>query len=106
MKTILLSCLMLVLSHCYGQNNSSAQQERMHPSPKKAAKGTYQFIYTENDSTSIFTDDLLVIIESLRDKEKVIYYDASPTVKVKILPLVEINRNGFRPVREWEVEKE
>ncbi len=96
-------CLITVL--CSAQNHATTQ-ERATPKPKKAEKGTYQFLAEANDTTSVFTDDILVVIESLRDQNKVVYYDASPYVRVKILPQVEINRPGFRPLKEWSTEKD
>ena len=41
------------------------------------------------------------LIESLREKNKVVYYDASSTVRVKILPGSEISRSDFHAVKEW-----
>ena len=104
-KGLLIFIFSCFTAFCFAQNANVAQ-ERIAPKPKKAEKGTYQFIADANDTTSVFTEDILVVIESLRDRNKVVYYDASPTVKVMILPQVDIDRPGFHPLPEWSKEKE
>ena len=88
----------------FGQGN--ALTETVPAKPKMADKGTYQFIVSAHDTTAIFTNDILVLIEALRDPLVVKYYDASPTVRVKIIPLSEIRKRDFRPIPEIVVIKE
>lgn len=102
MRSLLLILLFLALGYlCDAQSTNANTETISNPKPKKAARGTYQFIAAENDTTSVFTDDILIIIESLRDKNKIVYYDASPTVQVKILPGAMITARDFHPVKEW-----
>ena len=104
MRSLILILIFLAIGYlCDAQNAgvNNSQETISTPHRKKAAKGTYQFIASKNDSVRVFTDDILIVIESLRDKNKVVYYDASPTVKVKILPESEISRSDFHPVKEW-----
>lgn len=97
-------CLIVLSNICFGQG--SPLSETVPAKPKKADKGTYQFIVSAHDTTSIFTNDILVLIEALRDPLVVKYYDASPTVRVKIISLSEIRKRDFRPVPEIVVIKE
>lgn len=92
---------------CYAQPASTLNQEitSSMQSPK-AAKGTYQFIASLRDSNVVFTDDILIIIESLRAKNNIVYYEAAPGIKIKILPLSMIYGKDFRPLEEWIYSKE
>lgn len=101
----LLFIFSMASSVCIAQTTTTPI-ERTTPRPKKAERGTYQFIAEPEDSASVFTDDILVVIESLRDEKKIVYFDASPTVKVKILPRSDINQNGYKPLQEWLVKKD
>jgi hypothetical protein len=68
--------------------------------PVKAARGTYQFIYSRIDTTSLFTDDLLVTIEQQRDQQIVKFIRLNDHLVVKILPYVVINSPGFTGIPE------
>ena len=92
MKRTIVYGIVLVTFICCYLLSYSTDREKINTAPVKAKKGTYQFIVSDDDSTSVFTDDILVVIESMRDPQKTVYYQVSSTVKVKILSLVLIHR--------------
>ena len=68
--------------------------------PIKAAPGSYQFIITEHDTISAFTNDVLVVVESMRDSSQLKFLTLSPTVKIKIFPFNVINSPGWHAPQE------
>jgi hypothetical protein len=78
----------------------SSIQDVKAPVVIKAAPGTYQFIVSPADSEFIFTNDILVQIESLRKENKEVMHVVNERISVRILSRAEINRPGFKPVEE------
>jgi hypothetical protein len=67
---------------------------------KKAEKGTYQIVISDNKRQYAFTDALLVTIEEKREEHKSIIYPLSPMVNIIIPSRDEISSKTFKPLEE------
>ncbi len=92
-NTFFLFSVVCFVSHANGQETISARTP-------KAAPGTYQFIITNHDTISAFTNDVLAVVESMRDSSQLKFLTLSPTVKIKIFPYHAINNPGWHAPQE------
>ncbi len=88
---------LIIIAHfsSYGQNNPQTKD-----SPKKAAKGTYQFIVNNAKAQVAFSEEILFEVEKNRDDKEVKFLQLGSQAKVKILPRSEINSLDFVPIKE------
>ncbi|MEY4594241.1 MAG: hypothetical protein RIQ47_651 [Bacteroidota bacterium] len=61
----------------------------------KAAPGTYQFIVDPKGLDEVFTNDILVIAELLRQDNETAYHKLSPNVTLKIISRKEVAEQRF-----------
>jgi hypothetical protein len=62
---------------------------------KKAAPGTYQFIVDPKGLDEVFTNDILVVAELLRQENETTYHKLSPNVTLKIISRREVAELKF-----------
>jgi hypothetical protein len=60
-------------------------------------EGTYQIQLVNSRIIPVLTTDIYPIIDEKRDAEKVVYYNISETIRLKILPESEIKKADFTP---------
>lgn len=98
MKKIFLLCSFLAAG--IGFSLSAQNKIATKGSPRKAAKGTYQFIVSSQRAQVAFAEEIFYEIERVRDEKEVKYLQLGSQAKVKILPFSEINAPGFFPIKE------
>ncbi|REJ80864.1 MAG: hypothetical protein DWQ44_04635 [Bacteroidetes bacterium] len=92
-----------IISDSFAQSNATnkaGKTDFVKSAGKQAEPGTYQFIVSQPDPEEAFTNDILVIIENMRDEKHDKIIALSNHTKVKIPSRAEISRADFKPLKE------
>ncbi len=102
-KKIIASFFLITIgSYSFAQSNMSKEDIKKYEDMTASVEGTYQIQVLNTRDQPFIPFNIGEIVINNRKQDEIFYYQLSDNVRIKILPINQVNSNEYKPLSQIE----